>query len=129
MQRLQVQIHHPGMAESVCSTEPRQCAAWVPTKQLGRLSAVSRSLTDATIPLTRLAGETFILYGPPGTGIYDATIAACHAKGFNPRAGNLAASTQQAPRIASTLSLVSAGLGISCVPASLQRLKIDDVVY
>jgi DNA-binding transcriptional LysR family regulator len=42
--------------------------------------------------------------------------------------GNLAASTQQAARIGSTLSLVSAGLGISCVPASLQRLHIDGVV-
>jgi DNA-binding transcriptional LysR family regulator len=84
---------------------------------------------DAAISLKSLAGETFILYGPPGTGMYDATIAACHAAGFNPRVGNLAASTQQAPRIASTLSLVSAGLGITCVPASLQRLTIDGVVY
>jgi DNA-binding transcriptional LysR family regulator len=83
----------------------------------------------AAVPLRSLADETFILYGPPGTGMYDATIAACHAAGFNPRVGNLAASTQQAPRIGSTLSLVAAGLGISCVPASLHRLTIDGVVY
>jgi DNA-binding transcriptional LysR family regulator len=61
--------------------------------------------------------------------MYDATIAACHAAGFSPRVGHLAASTQQAPRIASTLSLVAAGLGISCVPASLQRLTIDGFIY
>lgn len=81
------------------------------------------------VPFQRLANETFILYGPPGTGMYDATIAACHAAGFNPRVGNLGASTQQAPRITSTLSLVAAGLGISFVPQSLQRVNIDGVVY
>ena len=32
-------------------------------------------------------------------------------------------------RIGSTLSLVSAGLGISCVPWSLQRMYMDGVVY
>jgi DNA-binding transcriptional LysR family regulator len=76
-----------------------------------------------------LANETFILYGPPGTGMYDATIAACHAAGFNPRVGNIGASTQQAPRITSMLSLVAAGLGISFVPSSLQRMNMDGVVY
>jgi DNA-binding transcriptional LysR family regulator len=84
---------------------------------------------ETAVSLKRLAGETFILYGPPGTGMYDATIAACHAAGFNPRVGNLGASTQQAPRITSTLSLVAAGLGISFVPSSLQRMNMDGVVY
>ena len=81
------------------------------------------------VSLKSLSGETFILYGPPGTGMYDATIAACQAAGFNPNVGNLGASTQQAPRITSTLSLVAAGLGISCVPASLQRMNMEGVVY
>ncbi len=76
-----------------------------------------------------LAAETFILYGPPGTGMYDATIAACHAAGFNPRVDNLGVSNQQAPRIASTLSLVAAGLGISLVPKSLQQMNLYGVVY
>jgi DNA-binding transcriptional LysR family regulator len=84
---------------------------------------------ETALSMQLLAGETFILSGPPGTGLYDATIAACHAAGFNPRVGNLGASTQEAPRISSTLSLVAVGLGISCVPSSLQRLNIDGVVY
>jgi DNA-binding transcriptional LysR family regulator len=84
---------------------------------------------QAAVTFQSLAGETFILYGPPGTGMYDATIAACHAAGFNPRVGNLGASTQQAPRIASTLSLVAAGFGISLVPSSLRRMNLDGVVY
>jgi DNA-binding transcriptional LysR family regulator len=81
------------------------------------------------IPFQQLANETFILYGPPGTGMYDAIIAACLAAGFNPSVGNLGASTQQAPRIASTLSLVAAGLGITFVPESLQRMNLEGVAY
>jgi DNA-binding transcriptional LysR family regulator len=88
-----------------------------------------RKKAERSISLKHLAGETFILYGPPGTGMYDAIISACHAAGFNPHVGNLGASTQQAPRITSTLSLVSAGLGITFVPASLQRMNMDGVVY
>jgi DNA-binding transcriptional LysR family regulator len=73
--------------------------------------------------LKRLGRETFILYGPPGTGIYDSTVAACRAAGFSPRIG------QQAPRITSTLGLVAAGLGISLVPACMQRMNMDGVAY
>jgi DNA-binding transcriptional LysR family regulator len=83
----------------------------------------------APISLKKLAGDTFILYGPPGTGMYDAIIAGCHAAGFSPSVGNLGASTQQAPRIGSTLSLVAAGLGVTFVPISLQRMNIEGVVY
>jgi DNA-binding transcriptional LysR family regulator len=78
---------------------------------------------DTGLSLKQLSGETFILYGPPGTGMYDATIAACRATGFSPRVD------QQAPRITSTLSLIAVGLGISLVPASLQRMAMDGVVY
>lgn len=78
---------------------------------------------DGALSLKRLGGETFILYGPPGTGIYDRTVAACRAAGFSPRVG------QQAPRITSTLGLVAAGLGISLVPACMQRMNMDGVTY
>ena len=61
--------------------------------------------------------------------MYDTIIAACQAAGFNPNVGNLGASTQQAPRIGSTLSLVAAGLGITFVPSSLQRMNIEGVTY
>ena len=50
-------------------------------------------------------------------------MAACHAAGFSPVVG------QEAPRIVSTLNLVAAGLGIAVVPASLQRMQMDGVVY
>jgi DNA-binding transcriptional LysR family regulator len=36
---------------------------------------------------------------------------------------------QEAPRLPSTLSLVAAGLGISIVPASMQRVAIASVSF
>jgi len=85
---------------------------------------LAQSDGNAAIPLKALAGEAFIIQGRQyGLDLYAATIAACHASGFNPRVG------QEAPRLASTLNLVAAGLGISFVPASLQRMHIDGVAY
>ena len=78
---------------------------------------------DAAIRMKQLANEPFVLYGPPGSGIYDATIAACHQAGFNPRIGQLA------PRITSALGLVAAGLGISLVPESARCIELDGVSY
>ncbi|WP_315835257.1 LysR family transcriptional regulator [Bradyrhizobium prioriisuperbiae] len=79
---------------------------------------------DTAVPLKALAAETFVVYRRPnGQGLYDAIIAGCHAAGFSPRVG------QEAPRIVATLNLVAAGLGISLVPASLQRMRLDGVVF
>jgi DNA-binding transcriptional LysR family regulator len=76
------------------------------------------------VAMQRLAGETFIVYRRHnGPGLYDTIIAACHAAGFSPVVG------QEAPRIVSTLNLVAAGLGLSLVPASLQRMHMDGVTY
>lgn len=84
----------------------------------------ARGPRSEPLPLRALAGETFILFGgSAGPGIADASLAACHRVGFNPRLG------QQAPRIASTLGLVSVGLGIALVPASIQRVRVDGVTY
>jgi DNA-binding transcriptional LysR family regulator len=86
-----------------------------------RRSSFSRSVT---LPLAELANETFVLYKRPGgPGLYDTIIAACKSAGFSPRVG------QEAPRIISTLNLVAAGIGVSIVPASLQRLQMDGIVY
>ena len=90
---------------------------------------LAQTKSGTAVSLDRLSSETFILYGPPGTGMYDSTIAACQAAGFSPRIGNLGASTQLAPRITSTLSLVGAGLGITFVPSSLQRMNMEGVTY
>lgn len=86
--------------------------------------ALARSGSGASaVSLQRLARETFILYGPPGTAFYDLTMAACRAAGFNPRVG------QETPRMTSSLNLVAVGLGICLVPASLQHMHMDGVTY
>ena len=76
------------------------------------------------LDLATLSQEPFVLYRRhAGPGFYDAIITACRDAGFNP------AVAQEAPRILSTLNLVAAGLGISIVPASLQRMQLDGVLY
>jgi DNA-binding transcriptional LysR family regulator len=82
-----------------------------------------RAKREPALSLESLADDPFVLTGPPGTGLYDETVAACRAAGFSPRIGQLA------PRITSTLGLVAAGLGVALVPESLQTMKMDGVVY
>src|SRR5262245_465853 len=86
------------------------------------LAGTSRN-GGAAVSLKRLAQETFIVYGPPGSGLIEATTAACHAAGFNPRIG------QAAPRVTSAIGLVASGLGISLVPASLRHFHVDGMIY
>ena len=76
-----------------------------------------------SLSMKRLASETFILFGPPGTGTYDSTIAACRAAGFSPRVG------QHTPGITSSLGLVAAGLGVALVPASMHRTQMEGIAY
>ena len=76
------------------------------------------------LPLRALESETFILYRRPlGPGLYDAIIAACQRAGYSPRIG------QEAPRMLATLSLVAAGLGVTLIPASMQRIGIEGVAF
>ena len=76
------------------------------------------------LTLKSLAHEKFIGYPrAAGAGLYDSVIAACIVSGFNPDIA------YEAPQIVSTLNLVAAGMGISVVPSSMQRLHLDAVVY
>jgi DNA-binding transcriptional LysR family regulator len=76
-----------------------------------------------SLSLKSLAREIFIVYGPAGRGFYDHAVVACNAAGFSPRIG------QEAARVTSLLALVASGLGITLVPASLQHMHIDGVMY
>jgi len=75
---------------------------------------------DATtpLPLADLATEAFVLYRRRV-----AILVACREAGFSPQV------VQEAPRMTATLSLVAAGLGVSIVPSSMQRLRGDGIVY
>ena len=76
---------------------------------------------DVPLAIRSLADERIIIQAG-GLSIYADVVAACRAAGINPR-------IEQGPPLASTLNLVAVGLGISLVPASLQRTHMDGVVY
>jgi DNA-binding transcriptional LysR family regulator len=93
-------------------------------EMVAALPARHRLASGKTVSLAALAREDFILYRrSQGPGLYDAIVTACGNAGFSPHV------VQEAPRMLSTLSLVAAGLGVSIVPASMERLKPDGVVY
>jgi DNA-binding transcriptional LysR family regulator len=79
--------------------------------------------TSGALLLKDLANELFILYGPPGSGIYDATVVGCDRAGFSPMIRQLA------PRVTSALALVAAGMGISLVPESMRCVRLNGVSY
>jgi DNA-binding transcriptional LysR family regulator len=85
-----------------------------------RLAQVGNA-EHAPLPLRSLADETIIVQGGR-LGMYSDVIAACRLAGINPR-------IEEGPRLASTLNLVAVGLGVSLVPASLQRMHVDGVTY
>jgi DNA-binding transcriptional LysR family regulator len=90
--------------------------------------ALAGTKRDNGIPLQlkALAGETFIMYGrPQGTWTLqgNAILAGCEAAGFSPRVSHIA------PHHLSTLNLVAAGLGVSIVSASVERINIEGVVF
>jgi DNA-binding transcriptional LysR family regulator len=80
--------------------------------------------SSPSVPLAALAEETFVLYPRAlNPDAYDAIISALHRAGFNPMLG------QEAPQIVSVIPLVAAGLGVSIVPRSTDRILSDGVRY
>ena len=76
------------------------------------------------IELKSLATEPFVFYPRSiGAGLHDQVISLCREAGFNPRIG------QEVGGAATVIGLVAAGLGVSILPASLARLKMEDVVF
>jgi len=76
------------------------------------------------ISLRALAGEDFILVRRPGApGMYADILAACRQAGFAPRIA------REVPRMVSAINLVAAGMGLTLVPASMQRYDQAGAVY
>uniref|UniRef100_UPI001EF1783B LysR substrate-binding domain-containing protein n=1 Tax=Bordetella pseudohinzii TaxID=1331258 RepID=UPI001EF1783B len=77
-----------------------------------------------SVPMKDLAEEAFVLYPRPiGAGLYDAILSACLRAGFTPRV------IQEAPQMASIISLVAAGVGISIVPAAMRHMGAEGIEY
>jgi DNA-binding transcriptional LysR family regulator len=78
----------------------------------------------ASLPLTALAGEKFVVT-PPRINLpfYESVIEACKHAGFKPIMG------QTASGVVSAIAMVAAGYGVSIVPQSLSRLRLKGVIY
>ena len=77
-----------------------------------------------SIPLHMLAPEDFVMFSrQQGTTFHDQVVSLCHQAGFSPKV------VQEAVHIPTVLGLVSAGMGVTLVTASVQRLQLAGVVY
>jgi DNA-binding transcriptional LysR family regulator len=76
------------------------------------------------VNVSELAAEPFLV-GEPGVAasFYDQVFTLCRRAGFTPHVAQLV------PDVQAAIALVAAGLGISPVPAAIQRFKRKGVVY
>jgi len=87
------------------------------------LSRGHRLARSARVRLADLAGDTMVLFTRDiAPGYYDVFIGACRRAGFTPRV--LHPGSMQ-----TNLGLVSAGLGVALMPASIRNLRRAGVVY
>jgi DNA-binding transcriptional LysR family regulator len=76
------------------------------------------------IAIAALKDMPFVMYPPnAGTGIYPQIFRLCRAAGFVPRIG------QVAGEASTIIGLVAAGCGVSVLPASFDRIRLDGVKY
>jgi DNA-binding transcriptional LysR family regulator len=77
-----------------------------------------------SIAIGELKDMPFVMYPPTaGTGIYPQIFRLCRAAGFAPRIG------QVAGEASTIIGLVAAGCGVSVLPASFDRIRMDGVCY
>jgi len=80
--------------------------------------------TRGALALARLADSPFILFPRHmAPGLYDDVVSFCRRAGFSPRV------EQEAVQMQTIISLVSAGLGVALIPASMRNLGRTGVVY
>lgn len=107
----------PGLAFEVLLSEPMVVA-------LPRGHPLDDAGAASPLPMRELKAEAFIVFArQQGPAFYDSTLAACRRAGFSPRI------VQEAPRVTTAMGLVAAGLGITVVPESMQRLALDGVAF
>lgn len=77
-----------------------------------------------SIPLRLLAKDSFIMIPRErGPGFFDNIIALCQKEGFSPSV------VLEASQFHTVIGLVAAGIGIAVVPASMERSRIEGVVF
>ncbi|WP_447594532.1 LysR family transcriptional regulator [Aquipseudomonas campi] len=80
--------------------------------------------SEEGLSIAALAQEPFVFFPRTfGTGLYDQLIALSRQAGFSPRI------VQEASEAMTIIGLVAAGLGVSMLPASFRRTRVEGVVY
>ncbi|AKA27069.1 LysR family transcriptional regulator [Pseudomonas chlororaphis] len=80
--------------------------------------------SEAGLQLATLAHEPFVFFPRSyGSGLYAQLLTLARDVGFTPHFA------QEAGEAMTIIGLVAAGLGVSVLPASYQRMRIDGVVY
>lgn len=101
-----------------------QQQAWHDEPMLVALPVSHRLASRKRIALSDLADERFVQVPREAGGtLFDDIIVACAAAGFEPHLA------QPAPQMASAVTLVAAGLGISLVPKAITQVRVAGVVY
>jgi DNA-binding transcriptional LysR family regulator len=104
----------PGLFLETVMREPLRIAL----SQSHPLAALRR------VPLERLADEPFVLFpAEVGPGLHAQVLAICRTAGFTPRV------VQESRELYTTVSLVEAGLGVTIVPASIEKMGWTGVCY
>ena len=79
---------------------------------------------SSAVNLIEFANDSFVLTGRKSNPrYYDGVINCCYQAGFSPQI------IQETEEMSSVLSLVSAGIGVAVVPASMQLLLATKIVY
>ncbi|XXF08831.1 LysR family transcriptional regulator [Pseudomonas sp. D1-3] len=79
---------------------------------------------DGGLALAELADQPFVFFARSyGTGLYGQLFSLARQAGFTPRI------SQEAHEALTIIGLVAAGLGVSVLPASFRRIRIDGVVF
>ncbi|WP_058909965.1 LysR family transcriptional regulator [Entomohabitans teleogrylli] len=78
----------------------------------------------AHISLQDLSSEPFVFFDPRvGTGLYDDILGLLHRYGITPTI------TQEVGEAMTIIGLVAAGLGVSILPASFRRVRLNEMVW
>ncbi|RDS81705.1 LysR family transcriptional regulator [Dyella monticola] len=79
---------------------------------------------EGPIDIGELANEDFIFYQRHlGVRLYDEVIALCTRAGFSPRI------LYQVRELPTIIGLISGGFGVAVLPGSVQRMRVQNVVY
>lgn len=88
------------------------------------LPAASSLARRKSIDIAELKDMPFVMYpAGAGTGIYPQIFRLCREAGFVPRIG------QVAGEASTIIGLVAAGCGVSVLPASFDRIRMDGAIY